>query len=141
MPEPKRPLKVFLCYTHVDRSRVKKKVYDRLVHDGVEVWMDKENLHGGTNWEIEIRKVVRDSDIFIACVSAEFTKQYGLKKFNQTEVGIALQEAQQVVLAGVGIPQMRNIARCLAEKLELENCEIEIGFCFDESQSIFHSIE
>ena len=93
MPNTIRPLKVFLCYTHADRLPVKE-LYDLLTHDGVEVWMDKENLLGGKNWGIEIRKAVRDCDIFIACISADFTKKYSLKKFNQTEVGIALNEAQ-----------------------------------------------
>jgi len=87
-----RPLKVFLCYTHADKARVKQ-LYDRLVQDGVDVWMDKENLFGGSNWEYEIRTAVRNCDIFIVCISEQFTKQYALKRFAQTEVGIALDEA------------------------------------------------
>jgi formylglycine-generating enzyme required for sulfatase activity len=88
----KRPLNVFLCYTHIDKDAVKR-LHDLLVNDGVDVWMDKEKLFGGSNWEYEIRKAVRDCDIFVVCVSAQFTKRFNLKYFSQTEVGIALNEA------------------------------------------------
>ena len=59
MPEAKRPLKVFLCHAHSDKDAVKA-LYDRLVRDGVDAWLDKENLLPGQDWELEIRKAVRE---------------------------------------------------------------------------------
>ena len=58
MPESKRPLKVFLCHAKSDKDAVKA-LYDRLVNDGVEAWLDKEKLLPGQDWELEIRKAVR----------------------------------------------------------------------------------
>jgi len=60
-----RPLKVFLCHAHSDRDAVRA-LYTRLVKDGVDVWLDKEKLHGepcrtilpGADWEYEIRKAI-----------------------------------------------------------------------------------
>ena len=49
MPEPKRPLKVFLCHAHiiplwdVDRAPVRG-LYARLTKDGVDAWLDKAKL-------------------------------------------------------------------------------------------------
>ena len=51
MPEPKRPLKVFLCHiiplldAHADRDAVRD-LYARLTKDGVDryAWLDKEKL-------------------------------------------------------------------------------------------------
>jgi hypothetical protein len=66
MPEPKRPLKVFLCHAHADRDPVRA-LYTRLTtpalaggarEDGVDAWLDKERLLPGQDWELEIRKAV-----------------------------------------------------------------------------------
>jgi len=43
MPEPKRPLKVFLCHAHADRDPVRG-LYTRLTKDGVDAWFDKAKL-------------------------------------------------------------------------------------------------
>jgi hypothetical protein len=61
MTEEKRPLKAFLCHAHViplrdaDREPVRA-LYARLKREGVDVWLDKEKLLPGANWEYEIRK-------------------------------------------------------------------------------------
>jgi hypothetical protein len=73
MPEPKRPLKVFLCHAHADRDPVPqgddmRGLYARLTQDGVDAWFDKAKLHGersrtilpGQDWELKIRKAVRE---------------------------------------------------------------------------------
>jgi len=52
MPEPQRPLKVFLCHAHADRDAVRA-LYMRLTSDGVDAWLDKENLSPGQDWELE----------------------------------------------------------------------------------------
>jgi hypothetical protein len=41
-----RPLNIFLCHAHADRDRVHA-LYDRLTNDGVDAWLDKENLLPG----------------------------------------------------------------------------------------------
>lgn len=88
MPEPKRPLKVFLCHAHADRDAVRT-LYNRLIKDGVDAWLDKEKLLAGADWELEIRKAVRESDVVVVCHSTQFNQ----KGFRQKEVKIALEEA------------------------------------------------
>ena len=64
----KRPLKVFLCHAHSDKNAVKA-LYTRLTNDGVDImpvgyaWLDKEKLLPGQDWELEIRKAVREADV------------------------------------------------------------------------------
>lgn len=41
--ESKRPLKVFLSHAHADADAVRT-LYDRLVADEVDVWLDKEKF-------------------------------------------------------------------------------------------------
>ncbi len=88
MSEPKRPLKVFLCHAHADRDSVRA-LYNRLIKDGVDAWLDKEKLLAGADWEYEIRKAVRESDVVVVCHSTQFNQ----KGFRQKEVKIALEEA------------------------------------------------
>jgi len=87
-PDPKRPLKVFLCHAHPDAAQVRA-LYARLKADGVDAWLDKENIIPGQDWEFEIRKAVRESDIVVVCLS----KQFSQKGYRQNEVRIALEEA------------------------------------------------
>ena len=54
MPEPKRPLKVFLCHAHADRDPAPQgddmralPAGTRLAQNGVNVWLDKEKPCGG----------------------------------------------------------------------------------------------
>jgi hypothetical protein len=90
MIESKRPLKVFLCHAHADRDAVRA-LYNRLVKDGVDAWFDKEKLLPGQDWELEIRKAVRESDVVVVCLS----KQFNQAGFRQKEVRLALDTAME----------------------------------------------
>ncbi len=90
MPEPKRPLKVFLCRAHADRDPVRG-LYARLTQDGVDAWLDKAKLLPGQDWELEIRKAVREADVAVVCLS----KQFNQAGFRQKEVRLALDTAME----------------------------------------------
>jgi len=62
MPADKRPLKVFLCHVHADRDPVRGLPECAcLTQDGVGTWLDKAKLLPRQDWELEIRKAVRES--------------------------------------------------------------------------------
>ena len=90
MTDDKRSLKVFLCHAHSDRDAVKA-LYARLKREGVDVWLDKEKLLPGADWEYEIRKAVREADVAVVCLS----KQFNQAGFRQKEVRIALDAAME----------------------------------------------
>lgn len=90
MSETNRPLKVFLCHAHSDKKGVKA-LYERLVNDGVDAWLDKEKLLPGQDWELEIRRAVRESDVIVVCLSTQFNKA----GFRQKEVRLALDTAME----------------------------------------------
>ena len=73
MSESKRPLKVFLCHAHADRDSVRA-LYSRLTKDGVDAWFDKAKLLPGQDWELEIRKAVREADVVVVCLSKQFNQ-------------------------------------------------------------------
>ena len=66
-------------------------LYSRLRREGVDVWLDKEKLLPGADWEYEIRKAVREADVVVVCLSTQFN-QAG---FRQKEVRIALDSAME----------------------------------------------
>ena len=80
---------VFLCYSHADRDAVHT-LYSRLKSDGVEVWLDREKLLPGQNWEHEIRAAIVRSQTVIVCLSKRFNKQKG---YRHEELKIALEKA------------------------------------------------
>ncbi|MCB0104109.1 MAG: toll/interleukin-1 receptor domain-containing protein [Anaerolineales bacterium] len=86
----KRPLKVFLCHAHADREAVRT-LYTRLTNDGVDAWLDKEKLLPGQDWELEIKKAVREADVVVVCLS----KQFNQAGFRQKEVRLALDTAME----------------------------------------------
>lgn len=89
MTRSKRQLRVFLIYAHSNQGVVHK-LYTRLVKDGMEVWVDKEKLQPGQNWEYEIHKAILKSDVVIVCLSQAFNKQKG---YRHKELKIALKKA------------------------------------------------
>ncbi len=108
MPEPKRPLKVFLCHAHADRDAVRA-LYTRLTNDGVDAWLDKEKLLPGQEWKSEIERAVREADVVIVCLSNGFNKE----GFRQKEVVWALDKAEEKLDGTIYIIPVL-----------LENCEI-----------------
>jgi len=57
--------------------------------DTLDIWLDKEKLPPGQDWELEIQKAVRESNVVIVCLS----KQFNQAGFRQKEVRIALDTA------------------------------------------------
>ena len=90
MPEEKRPLKVFISHAHSDADAVHA-LYERLTAEGVDAWLDKEKLLPGQDWELEIRKAVREADVVIVCLS----KQFNQAGYRQKEVRWALDTAME----------------------------------------------
>ncbi len=90
MPSADHPLRVFLCHARADRDAVRA-LYSRLTKDGVDAWLDKEKLLPGQDWELEIRKAVREADVVVVCLS----KQFNQAGFRQKEVRLALDTAME----------------------------------------------
>lgn len=68
-----RPLKVFLCHAKSDETAVRS-LYRRLIKDGVDAWLPRENLIAGQEPDREIRKAVRGSDAVVFCLSKRFNQ-------------------------------------------------------------------
>lgn len=86
-----RKLKVFLCHSKDDKPKVYE-LYRRLVSDGFDVWLDEEKLMPGQDWDLEIRKTVRNTDVVIVCLSNSSVTKSG---YVQKEIRFALDVADE----------------------------------------------
>lgn len=87
----RRRLKIFLCHASEDKVPVRK-LYKRLTKDNFDVWFDEEKLLPGQQWDLEIKKAVRESDIIIICLSKNSINKEG---YIQKEIRAALDVADE----------------------------------------------
>ncbi len=87
-----KELRVFLLYARIDKEAVHH-LYQRLVKQGANVWLDQEKILPGQDWENEIRNAIYSSDIVVACISRQFNKQGG---YRHEELRIALEKANSL---------------------------------------------
>jgi hypothetical protein len=88
-----RQLRVFLLHARQDEKTVRR-LYQRLVRAGANVWLDREKLLPGQDWAYEIHKAIHGSDIVIACLSRQFNRQGG---YRHEELRIALEKADSLL--------------------------------------------
>lgn len=81
-----RQLKIFLCHASSDRS-AGRELYFRLRAEGMNPWFYEESLLPGQQWELEIPKAVRSSDIILICLSNNSITKSG---YVQKEIEYAL---------------------------------------------------
>src|SRR5689334_21926896 len=98
-----KSLRIFLLYARSDQEAVHR-LYQRLVRYGADVWFDQEKLLPGQDWENEIHKAIRSSDIVIVCLSEQFNRQGG---YRHEELRIALEKANSLVEHGIFVVPAR----------------------------------
>jgi len=86
-----RPLRVFLCHTSSDKPAVRR-IYETPLSFGVDPWLDEKKIKGGQDWDLEIRKAVRASDVVVVCLSGASTVREG---YVQKEIRQALDVADE----------------------------------------------
>lgn len=69
-----------------------RELYYRLSEAGFQPWLDERDLLPGQDWNLEIKKAVRSSDVVIVCLSKSAVNKTG---FLQTEIKFALDIADQ----------------------------------------------
>ena len=105
----KSEIQIFLSHASEDKPAVFA-LYDRLKAAGYKPWLDKKNLIPGQIWQNEIPKVIKASDIFVACLSSKSANKRG---YFQREFRIALDTLGEMPSGTIYFIPMR-----------LEECEI-----------------
>jgi hypothetical protein len=89
MKRPKQKANIFMIHAHSDRETVHD-LYQRLVKDGLNAWLDAERLQPGQDWQNEIRNALLKCDVVLVCLSSGFDKQQG---YRHEELKLALEKA------------------------------------------------
>lgn len=69
-------LRVFLCHADEDKPKVRK-LYERLLGNGYDVWFDENRLKPGADWKLSIEIAMRESHAIIICLSSTSVKKEG----------------------------------------------------------------
>lgn len=85
-------LKVFLSYASEDRETVRQ-LYDQLLADGFDPWLDVVKLLPGMRWNEEIEIAVEESHVVIVCLSNASVSKEG---YVQKEIGAILDQAERM---------------------------------------------
>ncbi len=86
-----RPLRVFLCYSWLDKPKVRE-LYERLHREGFAPWLDEQELIPGQDWQKEIAEAIRNCHVVIVCLSHNSVSKEG---FVQKEIKWALDLADE----------------------------------------------
>lgn len=107
--QPARSLRVFLCHSSDDKRFVRD-LYSKLRGENVDPWLDEKKLIPGQDWQLEIQKAVRSSDIVLVCLSAGAINRKG---YIHREIKYALDIADEQPEGTIFLIPLR-----------LEECEI-----------------
>jgi MoxR-like ATPase len=88
---PGRSCRVFLCHSSNDKPAVRK-LYGRLRQEGLDAWLDEENIIPGQTWDLEIRRAVQDADLVIVCLSHGSVTKTG---YVQREISMVLDLSEE----------------------------------------------
>jgi len=82
-------LRVFLCFSSVDKSSVRR-LFDELKRHGFDPWLDQEKLLAGQDWDFEIKRAVRETNVVLPCLSSASVSK---PRHAQKETRLALDAA------------------------------------------------
>lgn len=87
-----RPLRVFLCHSSADKPAVRE-LYQKLsAEPWIDPWLDEEDIFPGDDWNLEIQKAIRDTDVVVVCLSTGSITKEG---YVQREIKAALDYADE----------------------------------------------
>jgi len=72
-------LQIFLCHASEDKEAVRT-LYRKLLEPGFAPWLDEEKLLPGQDWDAEITKAIRASDVVLVCLSQRSEKRGYMQK-------------------------------------------------------------
>jgi len=74
-----KKIKIFISYAREDSENAKK-LYHRINNENTDIWFDEYSLLPGQKWKAEIKKAIKESDLFITLLSVNSTTKRGLFK-------------------------------------------------------------
>jgi hypothetical protein len=109
-----KSLKIFLAHASEDKEQIRD-LYRKLKDSGFDPWLDEFDLIPGQNWQIEIPRAIRQSDIFVACLSTRSVEKRG---YVQKEFRLALSAYAEKPAEGIYLIPLR-LDDCIVPDLQI----------------------
>lgn len=126
---------IFVSYAREDKSSALE-IYELLKQHGFSVWIDSISLLSGQDWKKEIEKAIRESEIFIACLSKNSVNKRG---FVQAELKKALEVLETIPEGDIFIIPIR-FDKCKVPS-ELSKLHWLDYFASDAKERLINSIQ
>lgn len=105
---------IFLAYAREDEGAVKQ-LYSKLKANGLQPWMDQEDLNPGEHWKETTDEALKNARFFLACLSNRSKSKSG---YGQRELRLALSEVEKKM------PGERWLIPVLLEDIELPHLTV-----------------
>lgn len=105
----------FISYVREDEKEVLK-VCDILRQNGIEYWIDKEQLNPGDLWEMAVESAIKNGGLFLAFFSENSTQKE--KSFMRQEIILAIEIAKQLPLGAKWIIPIK-VSECSIPRYSL----------------------
>lgn len=129
------PYQVFISYAKEDGKEAAR-FYDDLTSQGVRAWIDMRQLNPGENWDLGIRKAIRECSYVIVLLSG---RSVGKRGYVQKEIREALDIAETIPDDQVFIIPVRLEPCEVPERLtKLQWCD---AFVREERQKLFNFLK
>ena len=100
---------IFVSYARQDKAKIED-VYTMLMSAGCQPWVDRKDILPGEKWEPLIKKAIRESDFFLACLTTNSVNKRGMI---QKEIKEALEVWREKIESDIYLIPVR-----------LENCDV-----------------
>ena len=101
---------VFISYVKENKKKVNK-LYQDLTSQGIQVWLDRNDIDPGVRWKQAIRRAIQQGAFFIACFSTEYNIRSAT--YMNEELTVAIEELRR-----------RSSDKAWFIPLKLNECEI-----------------
>lgn len=109
---------VFISYAREDETEVAL-IYEHLKNDDFKPWLDREEILPGENWELKIRRTLKEADFLVLCLSSN---SVGKRGFVQKEMNMAMDLALEMPPDSIFLIPIRLDEVALPEQLMKYHC-------------------
>lgn len=80
---------VFISYVRENSNEVDR-IYKELKAQGINVWLDREEISPGQRWRYAVKNAIKNGNFFLACFSSEYLQKE--KTYMNEELNLAIEE-------------------------------------------------
>jgi hypothetical protein len=121
-----RQLKVFICHSSEDKPEVRDLYRKLKQYRGIQPWLDEIDLLPGHEWDLEIKRAVKNADVILVCLSRGSVTKKG---YVQKEIKYALDVADEQPEGSVLKLKVLSLKK-IEQEMTRAYCQSRLSQCF-----------